>query len=120
MTDLINLPLVLAVAQAPATPPAANIWVQLFPFAMMLLIFYVLVLMPMRKRQKKVAAFQSSLKVGDKVITTGGLYGEVTRVEDQSVQIQIAERVRVSVSRASIGGYQGEEPVVQKDGAGGL
>ena len=119
MTDLINLPVALAIAQAPATPPPASIWVQIFPFAMMLLIFYVLVLMPMRKRQKKVANFQASIKVGDKVITTGGLYGEVTRVEDQTVQIQIAERVRVSVARSSIGGYQGEEPVVQKD-AGGL
>jgi preprotein translocase subunit YajC len=118
MTDLIRFPLLVAQAAAP-TP---NIWVQLFPFALMLLIFYLLVLMPMRKRQKKVADFQSSLKVGDKVITTGGLYGEVTRVDDQAqtVQVQIADRVRVTVARASIGGYQGAEPVVQRESAGGM
>ena len=119
MTDLTSLPLAVAMAQPAATPPQ-NIWVQLFPFAMMLLIFYLLVLMPMRKRQKKVAQFQASLKVGDKVITTGGLFGEVTRIDDQTVQLQIAERVRVSVARASIGGYQGAEPVVQRDSAGGM
>jgi len=118
MTDLTRFPFLVAQAAA----PAPNIWVQLFPFALMLLIFYLLVLMPMRKRQKKVAEFQTSLKVGDKVITTGGLYGEVTRVDDQAqtVQVQIADRVRVTVARASIGGYQGAEPVVQRESAGGL
>jgi len=110
----------LLIAQTAA--PAPNIWVQLFPFALMLLIFYLLVLMPMRKRQKKVAEFQSSLKIGDKVITTGGMYGEVTRVDDQAqtVQIQIADRVRVTIARASVGGYQGAEPVVKSESSGGI
>ena len=116
MTYLSGLPLLVAQTAAPAT----SLWVQLFPFAMMLLIFYVLVLMPMRKRQKKVADFQASLKVGDKIITTGGLYGEVTKVDDQTVQVQIAERVRVLIARASVGGIQGAEPVVQRDNAGGM
>ena len=119
MTD-VTVPFVVAMAQP--GQQQTNLLVQLFPFALMLLIFYVLVLMPMRKRQKKVAEFQTSLKVGDKVITTGGLYGEVTRVDDQAqtVQVQIADRVRVTVARASIGGYQGAEPVVQRESAGGL
>lgn len=99
--------------------PQGNIWVQLFPFALMLLIFYVIVLMPMRKRQKKVQEFQSSLKVGDKVITTGGMYGQVTRLGDVSVQIQVADRVRIEVSRAAVAGYQGQEPVVQPQDAAG-
>ena len=118
MTDLMHIPLLIAQTAA----PAPNIWVQLFPFALMLLIFYLLVLMPMRKRQKKVAEFQSSLKIGDKVITTGGMYGEVTRVDDQAqtVQIQIADRVRVTIARASVGGYQGAEPVVKSESSGGI
>jgi preprotein translocase subunit YajC len=117
MTDLMHVPLLIA-----QTATAPNIWGQLFPFALMILIFYFLVLMPMRKRQKKVAEFQSSLKVGDKIITTGGLHGEVTRVDDQAqtVQVQIAERVRVTVARAAIGGYQGAEPVVKSDSSGGM
>jgi preprotein translocase subunit YajC len=98
--------------------PAPNIWVQLFPFAMMLLIFYLLVLMPMRKRQKKVLEFQSALKVGDRVITTGGIYGQITRVTDATVQLQIADKVRIDVAKASIGGLQGQEPVVQPDNSG--
>ena len=117
MIDVISVPLVVAMQTA---APAQNIWVQLFPFAMMLLIFYLLVLMPMRKRQKKVAQFQSSLKEGDRVMTTGGIYGLVTKVDEQTVQLQIADKVRIQVARAAIGGYQGQEPVVPRDNAGGM
>ena len=53
------------------------------------------------------------LKVGDKVITTGGIHGQITRLGDVSVQLQIADKVRVEVARAAIGGYQGQEPVVE-------
>jgi preprotein translocase subunit YajC len=81
-------------------------------------IFYVLVLMPMRRRQKKIQDFQSSLKVGDKVITTSGIYGFVTKVDEKSLQIQIADKVRIEVARAAIGGYQGEEPVVPQGNSG--
>jgi preprotein translocase subunit YajC len=115
MMDITGLP--FTVAQA-ATPP--SLIGQLWPFAVMLLIFYFIVLMPMRKRQKKVDEFRSALKVGDKVIMTGGIYGEVTKVTDATVQVQIADKVRIQVAKAGIAGYQGQEPVVQQDNAGGM
>ena len=111
MTDLTTLPFVLALAQT--APQQPSLLVQLFPFVVMLLIFYVLVLLPMRRRQKKVREFQAALKVGDRVITTAGIYGQITKLNDASVQLQIADRVRIEVARAAIGGYQGQEPVVQ-------
>ena|SRR6185295_15319411 len=114
MPDMTALPFVLAMAQP--GPNAPSIWVQLFPFALMLGIFYLLVLMPMKKRQKKVQEFQAALKVGDRVITTSGIHGQVTRLSDTSVQIQIADKVRVEMARSAIGGYQGQEPVVQESG----
>jgi preprotein translocase subunit YajC len=115
MIDVIGLPVVVAQG-APLTPP--SLVSQLWPFAVMLLIFYFIVLMPMRKRQKKVQEFQAGLKAGDRVITTGGIHGEVTKVTNDIVQLQVADKVRISVARASIGGYQGQEPVVQQDRAG--
>jgi preprotein translocase subunit YajC len=69
----------------------------------------------MKRRQKKVQTFQSSLKVGDKVITTGGIFGQVTRLAEATVQIQIADKVKIEVSRAAVAGYQGQEPVVQPE-----
>jgi len=87
--------------------------VSFLPFAIILGIFYVMILMPMQKRQKKVQEFQGALKVGDKIITTGGIYGQITRVNDKSVQLQVADKVRIDVSKAAIGGYQGQPPVVE-------
>jgi preprotein translocase subunit YajC len=110
-----SAPLVLAVAQAPGQQPQVSPLVSLFPYAVILLIFYFLVLQPMRKRQKKVQEFQSSLKVGDRVITTGGIYGLVTKVAEGTVQLQIADKVKIEVARAAVGGYQGQEPVVPPD-----
>jgi preprotein translocase subunit YajC len=85
---------------------------QMVPFALILVIFYFLILMPMRKRQKKIQEFQEALKVGDKVVTTSGIYGQITKVNEKSVQLQIADKVRIEVARAGIGGYQGQDPVV--------
>jgi preprotein translocase subunit YajC len=82
------------------------------PYVIILGIFYFLILLPMNKRQKKVQEFQSSLKVGDKIITTSGIYGQVTRVSEKSVQVQVADRVRIEFARSAIGGIQGQEPVV--------
>ena len=48
-----------------------------------------------------------------KVITTSGIHGLVTRLGEQSVQIQIADKVRIEVSKVAIGGYQGQPPVVE-------
>jgi len=117
MPDLITLPLIVALASAPQAGQP-NIWVQIFAFALMLGVFYVLVLLPMRRRQKKIQEFQAGLQVGDKVITTSGIYGQVTKLADSSVQLQIADKVKIEVAKASVGGYQGQEPVVKE--AGGL
>ena len=78
----------------------------------MVAIFYFVLVLPMRKRQQKVQAFLQALKVGDRVVTSGGIYGSITKVNDQSIQLQIANNVRVEVSRAAVVGYQGQEPVV--------
>lgn len=100
------------IAMAAPQQGAPNPWLQLIPFALILGIFYFVMVLPMRKRQQKVQAFLAALKVGDRVITTGGIHGSITRLTDQVVQLQIANNVRIDVSRAAIVGYQGQEPVV--------
>jgi preprotein translocase subunit YajC len=89
---------------------------QLLPYVVILAIFYFLILMPMKKRQKKVQEFQESLKVGDKIITTSGIYGIVHKLGDASVRLQVADRVTIEVARSSVAGYQGQEPVVSNGG----
>lgn len=87
--------------------------IQLIPFALVLAIFYFVILLPMRKKQKKVQEFLDALKVGDKVVTTGGLFGSIAKISDQVVQLQVAPNVRVDISKAAIVGYQGQAPVVE-------
>lgn len=97
---------------AMAATPAQGVGPLTFlPFVLILAIFYFLILAPMQKRQKRVDAFQSALKAGDKVVTTGGLYGTVAKVDEQSVHLQIATNVRVEVARSAIAGYQGQPPI---------
>jgi preprotein translocase subunit YajC len=100
-----------------APPEGGSVWVQLIPFALVLAIFYFIILLPMKRKQQKVQQFLDGLKVGDRIITTGGLHGQITRLGDVTVQVQIADKVRVEIARAAIGGYQGKEPVVEPLGA---
>lgn len=96
-----------------ATPDGGSPWLQLVPFVLVLGIFYFIILLPMKKKQQKVTEFLDALKVGDRVITTGGIHGQITRLGDQSLQLQIADKVRIEVAKAAIGGYQGQAPVVE-------
>jgi len=103
--------LLLALAASPGQQVSPLI--QLIPFALVLAIFYFVILLPMKKRQKKVQEFLAALKVGDKVVTSGGLFGSIAKIGDDAVSLQIAPNVRVDISRAAIVGYQGQAPVVE-------
>jgi preprotein translocase subunit YajC len=105
----------LVLAMAAPADAGVSPWIQFLPFILVLGIFYFVILLPMKRRQKKVQQFLEALKVGDRVITTSGIYGSITRINDRSVQLQIADKVRVEVSKAAIGGYQGQEPVVPEN-----
>lgn len=98
-------------AMGAPSPGAPSAWVQLMPFVLVVGIFYFVILLPMKRRQQKVRSFLTALKVGDRVVTSGGLYGTITRLSDQSVQLQVADKVRVEMSRNAVVGYQGQEPV---------
>jgi preprotein translocase subunit YajC len=106
--------LVLALSAAPGQ---VNPLVQLVPFALVLAIFYFVIMLPMKKRQKKVQEFLNALKVGDRVVTTGGIFGSITKVNEQSVHLQVAQNVRLEVARSAIVGYQGQAPVVDSTNA---
>jgi preprotein translocase subunit YajC len=95
------------------TPGQVSPLVQLIPFALVLAIFYFVILLPTKNRQKKVAEFLAALKVGDKVVTSGGIFGSIAKISEDSVQLQIAPNVRVDIARAAIVGYQGQAPVVE-------
>jgi preprotein translocase subunit YajC len=95
------------------SPEGGSLLQMVVPLAMVFAIFYFIVIVPNKRQTQKVQEFLDGLKVNDKVITTSGIFGQVMRLDDQSVQLQIADKVTIKVSRAAIGGYQGQPPVVQ-------
>ena len=82
--------------------PASSILVNFIPLILIVLIFYLLVFLPQIKKQKRHREMMNSLKKGDKVITTGGIHGIVSKVKDDIAVLQIAENVRVEVSKSAI------------------
>jgi preprotein translocase subunit YajC len=95
------------------TAEGASPLVQVIPFVLILAIFYFVILLPGKKKQQKVQAFLDNLKESDRVITTSGIYGQIARINGDKVQLQIADKVRIDVSKAAIGGYQGQPQVVE-------
>ena len=80
----------------------------LAPMLIIFVIFYVVLMLPMQRQRKALQQMIENLKKGDKVITTGGLYGEVTAVEGATVLLRIADNVRVRVAKSAISGFEGE------------
>ena len=88
--------------QAAPAGVAANPLVQMVPYLLMFVIFYFVLLAPMRKQQKKQKEMLSALKKGDRVVTSGGIHGTVAQVEDQIVWLKIADTVKIKVNRSAI------------------
>jgi preprotein translocase subunit YajC len=80
----------------------------ILPIVLIMVIFYVLLILPAQKRQKKVAQMLAELKNGDKVITTGGVFGTIVGIEDDAIQLRIADQVKIKVLRSAVGGLQPE------------
>lgn len=72
--------------------------------ALIIFIFYFLLIRPQQKRQKQHRQFLTNLKRGDMVVTTGGLHGKITGLTDTVVTLEIADNLRIKVSRAYIAG----------------
>ena len=81
----------------------------LFLFAPLFVIWYFLVIRPQQTQRRKTQSMLSNLKTGDRVITSGGVYGTVTGFRNGVVQLQIADKVKVDVARSAISGLQPDE-----------
>ena len=91
--------------------------VQLLPMVFIFVIFYFLLIMPMRKKQKKTREMLSKLKKGDEVVTSGGLFGRVTALDDERgfVILQISDNTKVKVLRSAVAGLASEPEAAKPD-----
>jgi len=81
----------------------------LVPMALILVIFYFLLIRPANKKQKALQEMIRGLKNGDKVITTGGIHGVIAGITDDLVQLKVAPNVKIEISRSAISGLQKDQ-----------
>lgn len=94
----------IALLQAGGSNATAAFLVNILPIAAIFLVFYFLVIAPASKQRKKTQEMLNSLKKGDRVITSGGIYGTVQGVEAEVVYLKIAENLKVKLARSAITG----------------
>ena len=96
-----------------------NIMVQLLPFVLIFVIMYFLILRPQQKRSREHQDLVKNLRRGDTVITSGGLVGKVTKVvDDDQIEVEVADGVRVRQVRSMISGVRAKgEPVKDESSA---
>ena len=87
----------------PARQPGGSILTALFPFILVFVIFYLLIIMPSRKKQKKHQEMVGQLKPGDKIVTSGGIYGTVMGVKKDRIELKISSNVKVDITKNSVG-----------------
>jgi preprotein translocase subunit YajC len=81
----------------------------LVPLMLIFVIFYFLLILPQRKKQKQHKEMVKNLKKGDRVVTTGGVYGTVIRIKPDHVEVEVADKVRLRVQRGAISALRREE-----------
>ena len=79
------------------------------PFLGIVAIFYFIVFLPARRRQKELQTLLGNLKKGDRVVTTGGIYGEIASVDNATVILKIADTVKLKIARTAIASLEQPE-----------
>lgn len=87
--------------------------IQFAPILIIAVVFYLLIFMPMRKRQKKVEAMIGALRNGDKVITNSGIYGVVAGVKEKTLILKIADQVKIEIAKNAVSGLQAPDDTPQ-------
>lgn len=78
-------------------------------------VFYFMVMRPQQKKDKKIKSMRSNLKVGDEVITIGGIYGKVVKVKEDVITIEVgSDKTKLNVTKWSIGSVVSQEKTLEK------
>jgi preprotein translocase subunit YajC len=93
-----NFMLIFLMPQSPDQSPVPS-----FVFLLLIIVvFYFFMIRPQMKRQKDLKTYREGLNKGDKIVTTGGIYGKVTDIKDQTVTVEISDNVRIKIDKNAI------------------
>jgi preprotein translocase subunit YajC len=93
---------IIAMAPPQSGQGGGEIYSTLIMFGAIIAIFYFMIIRPQQKRQKEREALLSQVKKGDKVITAGGMHGEVVGLDEKTVLLEVADKVKIKIERSSI------------------
>lgn len=93
---------ILLQAGAQAAASSTSGWGAFLPLILIFVVFYFFMIRPQNKKQKEIQNARASLKQGDKVVTSGGIYGKIREIKDDSFIIEISENVKVQVEKNSV------------------
>jgi preprotein translocase subunit YajC len=82
--------------------------IQLMPILLIILVFYFLIIRPQQKRQRQLQETVANLKIGDRIVTTGGVIGVITTVRDTSFLIRSADKSILEIARTAVAGVDEE------------
>ncbi|MDP4238764.1 MAG: preprotein translocase subunit YajC [Bacteroidota bacterium] len=97
----MNLLSIMLQAAAPAAGGASS-YSGILMMVLIFVVFYFFMIRPQSKRQKEIKKQREAMQVGDKVVTSGGIYGKVKEIKETTVIIEIAENVRIKVDKNSV------------------
>jgi len=97
---------------APAGSPLGS---MLFPLVLMFVIFYFLLIRPQQKKQKQHQDMLQSVRKGDKVVTSSGLYGVVVKVTEKDIVLEVADKVNLRFTIGSIGTVRDKDSAKETD-----
>jgi preprotein translocase subunit YajC len=107
--------LLFQVLATPAKPGPGGAGMQSLIFLLLIIVvFYFFMIRPQVKKQKEATNFRNALKKGDKVATTGGIYGKITDVKEKTVTLEIADNVIVKVDKTAVMADMSDQPATAK------
>ncbi|MBZ4647580.1 MAG: preprotein translocase subunit YajC [Petroclostridium sp.] len=84
-------------------PQETNIFAILIPYIIIFAVFYFILILPQRKKDKKIKAMLAALKVGDEVLTIGGIYGKIVNIKDDILTIEVgADKTKLRIARWAV------------------
>jgi preprotein translocase subunit YajC len=106
----------VAWAQGAAATGGASPLANIIPIVLIIFVFYFVLIRPQQKKAKEHQSYLSNLKKGDKVVTAGGIHGQITGLTDTVITLEIADNVRIKVNRGSVMGGTAEASQQPKTG----
>jgi preprotein translocase subunit YajC len=102
--------ILFVIAQTPTAGAGSSVSMLLM-MGMMIVVFYFFMIRPQMKRQKELTKFRSALQKGDKIVTTGGIYGKIDEIKDNIIILEVAQNVKLKVDKSVVLKDMSDAPV---------